>query len=198
MALAYANITVELKEIFLRHRPQELLTISPKGTVPVLYVNKSTVIEESLEIMFWALKGNDPNGWYTSNKRKQLNIINEYDIQFKYWLDRFKYYDRYHENDKKYYRDQCDKYLSKLEIKLKERPYLLSSKISLVDFAIFPFIRQSAYIDLNWFNSSYKNNSIWLNNLMKSKLFLSVMNKFDVYQIKQKSLIIYFNDEDNS
>ena len=70
MALAYSNITVELKEIFLKNRPQELFNISPKGTVPVLYIDKSIIIEESLEIMIWALSINDPNGWYENNKQK--------------------------------------------------------------------------------------------------------------------------------
>ena len=199
MALAYSNITVELKEILLKNRPQELFNISPKGTVPVLYVDKSTIIEESLEIMIWALNNsNDPNGWFKNNKQKQLNIINEYDKQFKYWLDRFKYYDRYPDYGKKYYREQCNKYLSKFDIMLNDTPYLLSAKISLADIAIFPFIRQFANIDLDGFNNCYKNIPIWLKNFLESKLFLSVMNKYDEYQISQKSLIVNFNDERDS
>jgi len=195
MALAYSNITVELKEILLKNRPQELFDISPKGTVPVLLVDKSIIIEESLEIMIWALNKNDPNGWYKHNKQKQINIINEYDKKFKYWLDRFKYYDRYPDYDKNYYREKCNTYLSKLDIKLNDTPYLLSKKISLADIAIFPFIRQFANIDLDGFNNFYKNIPMWLEKIMKSKLFLSVMNKFDEYQINQKSLIINFNLE---
>ena len=131
---------------------------------------------------------------FKNNKQKQLNIINEYDKQFKYWLDRFKYYDRYPDYEKNYYREECNKYLSKLDIKLNDTPYLLSAKISLADIAIFPFIRQFANIDLDWFNNCYKNIPIWLKNFLESKLFLSVMNKYDEYQISQKSLIINFND----
>ena len=143
--------------------------------------------------MIWALNNNDHNGWYKNNKQKQHNVINEYDKKFKYWLDRFKYYDRYPDYDKNYYREKCNIYLSKLDIKLNDTSYILSEKISLADIAIFPFIRQFANIDLDGFNNCYKNIPMWLKKIMESKLFLSVMNKYDEYQISQKSLIINFN-----
>ena len=113
MALAYSNITVELKEISLSDRPQELYDISSKGTVPVLCINNSTIIDESLDIMKWALSQYDPKSWITDNNEFQFDMIEVYDNEFKYWLDRYKYYDRYPENDQNYYNKKCDKYLIK-------------------------------------------------------------------------------------
>jgi len=193
MALAYSNITVELKEISLRNRPLELLAISPKGTVPVLCINNSTFIDESLDIMKWALNHNDPESWISHNKKIQLEMIDVYDTEFKYWLDRYKYHDRYPENNKNYYRNQCDVYLKKLNIVLKNKQYLLSDNVKLVDVAIFPFIRQFANVDEKWFNNHYQNIYSWFNILIKSKLFSSVMHKYPEYKPKQKPLIINFN-----
>ena len=107
MALSYSKIKVELKEILLSSRPFELYAVSPKGTVPVLCVNNTTVIDESLNIMKWALMQNDPNLWIRLKKRMQFDIIEENDIKFKYWLDRYKYFDRYTENNRDFYRVKC-------------------------------------------------------------------------------------------
>ena len=193
MALAYSNITVELKEISLRNRPLELLAISPKGTVPVLCINNSTFIDESLDIMKWALNHNDPESWISHNKKIQLEMIDVYDTEFKYWLDRYKYHDRYPENNKNYYRNQCDVYLKKLNIVLKNKQYLLSDNVKLVDVAIFPFIRQFANVDEKWFNNHYQNIYSWFNILIKSKLFSSVMHKYPEYKPEQTPLVINFN-----
>jgi len=113
MALAYSNITIQLKEILLSNRHPELYAISPKGTVPVLCLNDSTVIDESLDIMKWALQNSDPDSWIGYDQKIQFEMIDVYDNEFKNWLDRYKYYDRYPENNKNHYRDKCDKYLSK-------------------------------------------------------------------------------------
>ena len=99
MALAYSNITIEIKEIFLQNRPQELFDISPKGTVPVLCLNNSKIIDESLDIMQWALTQNDLENWIGPKINCQNKLIKENDSEFKYWLDRYKYYDRYPEHD---------------------------------------------------------------------------------------------------
>ena len=89
MALAYTDITIEIKEIFLQNRPQELFDISPKGTVPVLCLNNSKIIDESLDIMQWSLTQNDPDSWIITNLDIQLKLIKENDSEFKYWLDRY-------------------------------------------------------------------------------------------------------------
>ncbi len=193
MALAYSNITIEIKEIFLQNRPQELFDISPKGTVPVLCLNNSKIIDESLDIMQWSLTQNDPDSWIIPNLDIQLKLIKENDSEFKYWLDRYKYYDRYPEHDKNYYREKCGEYISKLNIMLKDNAYLYSNKISIADVAIFPFIRQCANVDTDWFSGTFLNTNTWLTLLIESKLFLSIMHKYPEYQSGQKSLIVNFN-----
>ena len=193
MALANSNITVQLREISLSNRPQELYDVSPKGTVPVLCLNNSTIIDESLEIMKWALHHNDPESWIGHNKKIQLEMIEKYDNEFKYWLDRYKYYDRYPEKDQYYYRNKCDQYLSKLNIALEDNRYILSNHICLIDIAILPFVRQFANVDKKWFKNNYLYIYRWLNNLIKSKLFLSVMHKYPEYTPEQKPLLINFN-----
>ena len=129
MALSYSKINVELKEILLSNRPPELYAISTKGTVPVLYINNTDVIDESLDIMKWALNQNDPNLWISYNKRMQFDIIEENDNEFKYWLDRYKYFDRFPENNKDYYRHKCGKFLKKLNQLLEFNQYLLTDKV---------------------------------------------------------------------
>ena len=128
MALSYSKIKVELREILLSNRPSELSEVSPKGTVPVLCINETIVIDESLDIMKWALKKNDPNLWISVNKKKQIDIIKQNDNEFKYWLDRYKYFDRFPENNIDYYRAKCGEYLTKLNELLEYNQYLLTNK----------------------------------------------------------------------
>ena len=193
MALSYSKIKVELKEILLNNRPFELYAVSPKGTVPVLCINNITVIDESLDIMKWALKQNDPNLWISYNKRMQFDIIEENDNEFKYWLDRYKYFDRFPKNNRDYYRAKCSEYLIKLNNLLEFNQYLLTNKLLFVDVAIFPFIRQCANVDQYWFKVTYTKLDNWLNNIIESKLFVSVMDKYLEYNSGQEPLITNFN-----
>ena len=193
IALSYSKIKVELKEILLSNRPSELYTVSPKGTVPVLCINNTTVIDESLDIMKWALLQNDPNLWISFNKRMQFDIIEENDNKFKYWLDRYKYFDRFPENNIDYYRAKCGEYLTKLNELLEYNQYLLTNKLLLVDVAIIPFIRQCANIDKYWFKDTYADLANWLNNIIESNLFVSVMDKYLEYNSGQEPLITNFN-----
>jgi len=193
MALSYSDITVEIKEISLKNRPQELYDVSPKGTVPVLCLNNSTIIEESIDIMKWALEQKNMKSWFISNINSQMEMIMLYDDEFKYWLDRYKYHDRFPENNKTFYMEKCHIFLSRINNLLKGNSYLFSNKISLADIAIFPFIRQCANVDVDWFAKNYINTSKWLDYFINSKLFLSVMDKYPEYKSKQKPLIINFN-----
>ena len=193
MALSYSQIKVELKEILLSNRPSALYAVSQKGTVPVLCINDTTIIDESLDIMKWALMQNDPNLWISFNKRIQFDMITENDNEFKYWLDRYKYFDRYPENNREYYRAKCDGYLTKLNQLLEYNQYLLTNKLLLVDVAIIPFIRQCANVDKPWFENTYAKLSNWLNNIVESKLFVSVMDKYLEYNPGQEPLITNFN-----
>ena len=193
MALSYSKVSVEVKEILLNNRPPELLAVSIKGTVPVLCINDTTVIDESLDIMKWALIQNDPNLWIHYNKEMQFDIIEENDNEFKYWLDRYKYYDRYPENNRDYYKVKCDRYLTRLNQLLEKNQYILTNKLLFVDIAIAPFIRQCCNVDKDWFQETYGKLANWLNNIIESKLFASVMDKYLEYNSEQEPLITNFN-----
>ena len=193
MALSYSKIKVELKEILLSNRPSELYAISIKGTVPVLCINNTTVIDESLDIMKWALMQNDSNSWISYKKRTQFDIIEENDNEFKYWLDRYKYFDRFPENNRDYYKAKCGEHLLKLNQLIECNKYLLTNKLLFVDVAIFPFIRQCANVDIFWFKNNYSQLDNWLNNIIESKLFVSVMDKYFQYNSTQEPLITNFN-----
>jgi len=179
MALAYAGINYKLREVSLKNKPAAMLTISPKGTTPVLQIG-SLVLEESLDIMRWALSHHDPDRWQDFPDRELL--ISRNDQEFKPDLDRYKYYVRYTE-PQAVYRQQAEKYLQVLEALLNQHQFLYSSdRLSLADVAIFPFIRQFAGVDrLWWQNSSYNRLKIWLNYHESSMLFQQVMSKTPVW-----------------
>ena len=191
MALAYSDITVELREISLKNRPQSLYAVSSKGTVPVLCISESYVLDESLDIMLWALNCSDPENWLDKDQKSQLEIIEVNDNEFKHWLDRYKYSDRYPEYDREYYREKCENFLSTLSQLLITNKYILHNHLALVDIAIFPLIRQFANVDKLWFTKNYQALSIWLNNITETKLFLSIMDKYT--ENNGEELIINFN-----
>jgi len=178
LAIKTSQVKVELREVLLKDKPKEMLAISPKGTVPVLLLPNDQVIAESKEIMLWALSQNDPNNWL-DNSQNATALINHNDHQFKPHLDRYKYADRYPEKPREFYREQVVSFLNLLDQKLKVNPYLLADKISLADMAIFPFIRQCAFVDKHWFDqTSYSNLQKWLEKMLTSRLFNSVMEKY--------------------
>jgi glutathione S-transferase len=182
MAIWAANIQVEVREISLREKPAHLLQISPKGTVPVLQLPDGIVLEQSLDIMQWALAQNDPQGWLNAGHEAVNALINNNDGDFKKALDRYKYPDRYPEHTQAFYRGQGEQFLQRLETALARHDYLLWDKPSMADVAIFPFIRQFAAVDAEWFASSpYPKLRVWLEHWLKSALFAEVMQKFPTY-----------------
>ena len=184
MALAYTNIKVEVREISLRDRPMELYQASKKGTVPVLITPDGLVIDESLEIMLWTLKNNSDQTWLTENHNQEIEMINRNDILFKKWLDRYKYHDRYPENPKKYYRTKCDDILSEYEKQLNKTKHLLRDSVSIADISIFPFIRQFANVDYEWFKNNYTKLTVWLEDICLSDLFIQIMKKYEIWNNK--------------
>jgi glutathione S-transferase len=189
MAIAVSGIQVELREVVLRDKPQALLDISPKATVPVLLTSDNIVIDESLNIMHWALKQSDPDNWL-SNINNELIANNDGD--FKHWLDRYKYADRYPEHSEHYYRQQGEEALLMLENLLEESAFLAGNNITFTDIAIFPFIRQFASVDLNWFEQApYLNLRLWLENFIESTLFLSIMHKYPAWQEDQTKVVLF-------
>ncbi len=193
MAIYSADIPIRLEEVSLKDKPQTLLEYSSKGTVPVL-VDGDRVIDESLEIMQWALKQNDPDNWYVSLSQEELNtsqkLIRENDGEFKTWLDRYKYADRHPEHSQEYYRSQCAGYLEQLESVLKQQPYLIRQEITFADIAIFPFVRQFSMVDQDWFaQGPYPNLNRWLTSLLELPLFIRVMAKQTGEMKKEGTLI---------
>jgi len=178
LALYQAGIDYESIEISLKDKPSDFLALSPKGTVPVLVQSDGKVIEESLEIMLWALNINDPEHWILKGNDLSQKLIFENDFHFKKNLDKYKYADRFPEHSKEYYRSQCEIFLNVLDEKLKFKLYLIEDRISLADIAIFPFIRQFFLVDENWFlDSKYDALKKWLRGLIDSHIFKEVMKK---------------------
>ncbi|MDQ6978356.1 MAG: glutathione S-transferase [Ghiorsea sp.] len=181
LALTYVEIRLEYREIMLKNKPQAMLDVSPKGTVPVLVLENGEIIDESLDIMLWALQQSDPENWL-QHKEEAFILIEENDNTFKPWLDRYKYADRFPEQTQTFYRTQGELFLHKLENKLSQSTFLFGNHPTLADFAIFPFVRQFASVDKAWFNqSAYPKLQKWLNSHLESSLFEKTMVKRPVW-----------------
>ena len=177
LALRYSGVPVRIVEVSLKAKPAEMLALSPKGTVPVLNVD-GQVIEESLEIMQWALAQNDPDNWLLQGDPAVFALIAENDQDFKYHLNRYKYAERYPEQPMEQYRAGGEVFLQKLETLLAERDYLMANHLTLADAALAPFVRQYAHVDRVWFaGTPYKRLQAWLERFMDSALFIAVMAK---------------------
>ena len=179
MALTLADIAVEIREISLREKPAHMLEISPKATVPVLMLPDGKVIEESLEIMYWALKEHALGANIHEACRA---LIVENDTSFKQALDAYKYPERHKNLTQPQSRAQGEVFLQKLECLLEKNIYLLDAKPSLADIAIFPFVRQFAAVDSAWFEGvPYSKLRAWLNDWISSDLFKNIMTKNPTY-----------------
>ncbi len=191
MALAHANVTVELREILLSDRPEELYAASTKGTVPVLQLPDGTVIDESFDIMMWALDqiGTD---WKEINLDEQLTMIRSNDEDFKPWLNKYKYHERHPEQPREFYQEKCGEILATYEAALKSNPYLMGEKVQWADVAILPFVRQFAHVDLPYFESTYPKLNRWIEGWKASDLFQSIMKKYIQWQPEHDPLIVSF------
>jgi glutathione S-transferase len=184
MALKLAGIEVEIREISLREKPAHMLQASPKGTVPVLIIPSiglqgGRVLDESLEIMYLALQ---KHGLVTNAHAPCRTLILENDGSFKHALDCYKYPERFPNKTQVEYREQGEVFLQKLESLLSKNSYLFSAEPSLADIAIFPFIRQFAAVDSEWFIASpYLHLQAWLNYWASSELFKSIMTKHPTF-----------------
>ncbi|WP_369303156.1 glutathione S-transferase [Pseudomonas sp. N2-5-1-1] len=177
MALRYAGVPVQIVEVSLKAKPADMLALSPKGTVPVLSVD-GRVIEESLEIMHWALAQHDPDDWLLNGDPRVLDLIAENDQAFKHHLNRYKYAERYPEQPMEHYRAEGEVFLHKLEGLLAGNEYLLADHLSLADVALAPFVRQFAHVDREWFaGTEYHRLQAWLQRFLESPLFVAVMAK---------------------
>ncbi|SFP45950.1 Glutathione S-transferase [Nitrosomonas cryotolerans] len=181
LAIKISGVEVDMQEVSLRNKPKALLDCSPKGTVPVLKLADGRIIEESLDIMQWALSIHDPESWMDKSgglSAEAKSLIDQNDGSFKYFLDRYKYADRFPENSVSYYREQAERFLMALNTRLSQHCYLIGNHPTLPDMAIFPFVRQFAHVDHGWFYASNYNYLInWLDALLESTLFNTVMQK---------------------
>ena len=183
MALKLAGIDVEIREISLRDKPAHMLQVSPKGTVPVLVLADGTVIEQSLEIMQWALKQHALGAnIHAGAGASVLALISENDDAFKRALDAYKYPERYPNKTQSQHRADGEVFLQKLENMLQDNLYLFGATPSLADIAIFPFVRQFAAVDDAWFDlAPYPKLQVWLKGFIESELFVSIMEKQPTY-----------------
>ncbi len=189
MALQSAGINYEHREVALREKPAAMLTASPKGTVPVLVLGSGQVIEESRDVMDWALAQNDPAGWRNG---VDIPLIEACEGNFKYHLDRYKYASRYKESASRGdtdidHRRQAERFITQLENRLESGPYLTGNQQNQTDIAIFPFIRQFANTDKDWWQSApYIQTQDWLERHCTAPIFLSIMQKHALWTAKAK------------
>ncbi|WEL57057.1 glutathione S-transferase [Pseudomonas kermanshahensis] len=179
LALRYAGCEVQIEEVAMKHKPAALLALSPKGTVPVLDTGAG-VLEESLDIMRWALQRNDPQDWQLladpAAAQQAEALIARNDSTFKAQVNLYKYAERYPEHTREHYRQQAEAWLAELEGLLEGRAYLLADHPSLADAALLPLMRQFAGVEPQWFaEAAYPRVRSWLEGWLGSDLFKAVM-----------------------
>jgi len=171
LALASAGIAVELREVLLRDKAPELLAASPKATVPVL-LHEGQVIDESYDIMLWALAKNDPESWLSG---RDDTLINTLDGPFKTALDCYKYSKEGAETA----RETASEFLLTIDATLASQPHLSGAQFGLADAASATFIRQFANVDRTWFNAQpWPHLRAWLENFLASSRFEAIMQKY--------------------
>lgn len=186
LAIAASGIPVELREVVLRAKPAEMLEASPKGTVPVLVLDDGRVIEESFDIMAWALGRNDPQAWLPATAEDEARteaLIGECDGPFKQALDRYKYPGRYEGADPHAARSEGVVFLNSLDGLLASGPFLTGDGFALADAAILPFVRQFAHVDRDWFYAQdFRHVIAWLESFLESARLAAVMEKYPQWQ----------------
>ncbi|MEL7488237.1 MAG: glutathione S-transferase [Pseudomonadota bacterium] len=183
MAIAVSGVAVLVREIILRDKPQEMLAASSKGTVPVLVSPDGSVIDESLDVMRWALAQSDPEGWLGTGGDDAASLIAENDGSFKHHLDRYKYSTRYEGADRDQHRAAGAAFLRQLNDRLSSSLFLFGDARAFADIAIVPFVRQFRIADPDWFDAEdWPALKAWLEALMESDLFVSVMRKYSLWK----------------
>jgi glutathione S-transferase len=195
MALLSAKQQVILRNIVLTDKPTAFINVSTKGSVPVLLLPSSTVIDESLQIMLWALNENDPDNLLHKHDHSalpaMLSLTECFDQQFKLSLKQYKCVKRYYEDTLIEHRQACEQHLQKLEQVLNQHNFFISDHVSLADLAIFPYIRLFARVERQWYlQSSYPKLKQWLNHFLYSSMFTKVMHKYPLWSAED--IDVYF------
>ena len=186
LVLAETGIKVSLREVVLRDKPADMLEKSPKGTVPVLVLSDGTVIDESEDVIRWAIAEQDPSGWAPKSTDEHATLdalFAENDGEFKTHLDRYKYANRYEGAVASEHRAGGMVFIKELEACLNETPYLAGASFGLADAIVAPFVRQFANTDRTWFDAQdlpamHK----WLGDFIESVRFKAIMHKYPQWQ----------------
>jgi glutathione S-transferase len=185
LALDVSGRACELREIILRDKPEAMLRVSPKGTVPVLIDTDGSVIDESLDIMLWALRYNDPEQWLAPEHgtlEQMLSLIHRCDDEFKANLDRYKYPSRYPGVSAELSRQEGSQFLSELDGRLQRTTCLFGDRAALADMALASFVRQFANVDASWFaGQTWRGLQRWLSAIVASPRFLRIMQPVNVW-----------------
>ena len=192
MALILTSHTCELREILLTDKPDSMLEISPKGTVPVLQL-EGRIIDESMDIIKWAIKSGSEKMHILSEDEEAMSnsLIQLFDSKFKYHLDRYKYSSRY-QTFKEEHQEKCLEILNSLEQKISDQPWIFGKLVSLLDISILPFIRQCKIANPEWFKSQkFKRVISLLEHFESSELFNKAMEEFELWDPKKPKVLIF-------
>ena len=195
IAIKLCNLECEIREINLKLKNKEFLELSPKGTVPVLVLPDDKIIEESMDIIHWAISNNDPYNLKLKNPEiynMDMDLISIFDNEFKYHLDRYKYNSRYKGINKEEHKYKARDLLVNLNNSLKEKQWLNGENISISDISILPFIRQYRIADIKWFDEKLElpNINRWLDKFLNSKIFNNVMKKYKTWETTDQKIFL--------
>lgn len=194
MALNYAGLKIILRDVKLSDLPAEVLAVSPHATVPSLAISENEYMDESWDIVKWAVQQNDPGNWLGENN-EYLNeaemLVEINDFSFKDDLDHYKYADRYPEHPMEYYRENGEEFLEELTELLQQNTFLSADHITITDIAVFPFIRQFAMVDKEWFDKSpYPELQRWLLAMLSSEWFIEAFKKHETWETGSKDIYL--------
>ena len=194
IAIKLSNQTCELREINLHSKPTEFMEISQKGTVPVLVLTDGSIIDESLDIIKWAISKNDEFKLKSDKNEIEKSddfLISLFDNVFKEHLDKYKYNSHYNNEDPLFHREKASEILFKVSNMLYKNKWLRGENPGVSDIAILPFVRQFRIADPDWFDNEFKLHKIklWLNNFLISKMYLEVMEKFKPWEPGQNKIL---------
>ena len=187
MGLKIAGIEYEHREVLLRDKPAEMLTASPKATVPIMVLEGGEVIDESFDIMLWALEQSDPEQWLAPDMAPMLDLIKTIEGPFAQEQFRYKYASFFDDSLKRgdvnvEHRDKACVFLKDYEEILAKSNFLMGEKPSLADYAIFPFIRQFAAVERNWWDKpQFPHLHKWWAHFMEAEIFTSIMEKYPLF-----------------
>tara|TARA_R110001583_G_scaffold156326_1_gene308012 strand:- start:508 stop:1131 length:624 start_codon:yes stop_codon:yes gene_type:complete len=186
LGLLLADQQVLLRAIVMKSKPEEMLAVSPKGTVPVLILPDETVIDESLDIMIWALQQNDPEDLLHKDSPDDLpttiDLIRRNDKEFKPQLEIYKKAKRFRLENVIEERQKCEVFIAELEQKLATNQFFIGQKPGLIDYALLPFVRQFSRVHRSWFlQAPYPYLRTWLESHMQSRLYGKAMAKFPLW-----------------